>query len=89
MEDDLFEIEKVIDTKRVFNDDMAKTIQIRMREVGERKMKEDVLSFSSQGFKNTKKEHPVSDMNVTVSGYSGFGLANKNKDIPKIINTKN
>ncbi len=45
------------------------------------------MSFSSNGFKNTKKEHPITEMNVTISGASGFGIVNKNKEIEKNINS--
>ncbi len=76
----MFEIEKVVETKRVFNDELAKIITKRMKDIGEStKAIKDSSFLSKTSSKLYKKEDRQLEMNATVSGASGFGFSTKNK----------
>lgn len=76
----MFEIDKVVETKRLFNDELAKTITKRMKDIGDKTktIKEDSF-LSKTSSKLYKKDERSFDMNATVSGASGFGFSIKNK----------
>ena len=73
----------MVETKRIFNDELAKVITKSMKAIGENaKTVKDESFLSKTSTKLYKKEERSIDlMNMTVSGASGFGFGNRNKEL--------